>query len=87
MFDAIEANDNETISWEAFLKYFGGSSTDLDEGSDSSGDAERMTHNNHFGKAGGRGKYVLEQCICEKDDTWVERWHGMIGEAIVKVRH
>ncbi len=87
MFDSIESNDNKTISWEAFLKYFGGVSNDLDEGSQSSSkDFESMAQNNHFGKVGARGKYVLEQCICEKDDTWVERCHGMLGEAIIKVR-
>ncbi len=85
MFDTIEANDNATISWEAFLRYFGGSK-DLGEGAGMSSDAERMNHN-HPGKAGRGGKFVLEQCTCEKEDTWIERWRGIIGEATVKVRH
>ncbi len=57
---------------------------DLCDGTDMSSDAERMVQNHH-GKPR-TGKFVLEQCTCEKEDTWVERWHGITGEVTVKVR-
>lgn len=79
IFDAIEANDDENISWEEFLRYF--SSTGMLDDS--------MTSSRGGGggkaKAGTAGtKYVVEQCECEEVDKWKEVWRGTGGEASIK---
>ncbi len=67
MFDTIEANDDATISWETFLRYFGGSKEDLGEGGlpNMRSNAEKMMKS-HPGKSRRWGKFVLEQCTCEE---------------------
>lgn len=94
VFDAIEANDDENISWDEFLRYFSNAGA-LDRRAGSS----KSSHNSRPSSRGTQSdtsapvnssRYAVEQCEGEEGDMtrgeekWKEVWKGTQGEALLK---
>ncbi|CAN0279860.1 unnamed protein product, partial [Phaeothamnion confervicola] len=94
IFDAIEANDDENVTWDEFLRFFSGggaldaSGNNANRGSGgggSGGDGD-AAGGGGGGSSGGAsaGTHTVEQCESEEDGRWREAWTGSAGEAVIK---
>ncbi|KAG9414704.1 hypothetical protein AC1031_008109 [Aphanomyces cochlioides] len=79
IFDAIETNDSETISWEEFVRMFQ-ASIDWDAVAPPSGEkpAASATSSKRAGAltVRSRTRYVLKQCVDEMAGTYTEIYRG-----------